>query len=115
MGFYYTMRMLYHKEVYWPQVNIERRVIRPIPTNHARAQAQAKGFELPTAFVQKEDSIFEIEISNNRVVKYAIRLEYDENRDISLVISRDYAIITAWLNHKQDKHKTLDKGKYHGK
>lgn len=54
---------------------------------------------------------FEIETTDNKVSKYVIRISYDNERDISVVI-RFNTIITAWINHKEDIHKTLDKSKY---
>ena len=54
---------------------------------------------------------FEVETTNSKVTKYVIRIEFDDLRDISIVV-RGNVIITAWINYKDDKHYTLDKSKY---
>lgn len=54
---------------------------------------------------------FEIETTYDKVTKYVIRISFDNERDISVVI-RFNTIITAWINYKEDVHKTLDKSKY---
>ena len=55
---------------------------------------------------------FEVEVDdNNKVVKIVIRVPYDNDKDISMVI-RDGFIVTYWFNDKTDRHKTLDKSKY---
>lgn len=42
---------------------------------------------------------FEVEITDNKVTKYCVRLSYDNDRDIAIVI-RNNKIVTAWLNYK---------------
>ena len=54
---------------------------------------------------------FEVETTNGIVTKCVIRCEYDEGRDISIVI-RDGFVATSWLNDRCDLHVTLDRSKY---
>ena len=54
---------------------------------------------------------FEVEVVDNKVVKCVVRVKYDDNRDISIVV-REGFILTAWLNDSTDLHFTLDKSKY---
>ena len=54
---------------------------------------------------------FEVETTDGIVTKCVIRCEYDESRDISIVV-RDGFILTSWLNFKDDVHDTLDRSKY---
>ena len=56
---------------------------------------------------------FEVETTNGIVTKCAIRCEYDNETDISIVI-RDGFVVTAWLNYNDDKHFSLDRSKYEG-
>jgi len=56
---------------------------------------------------------FEIETTDGIVTKCVIRCEYDDKRDISIVV-RDGFVLTSWLNYKDDKHVTLDRSKYEG-
>ena len=60
---------------------------------------------------------FEVEVETGEdkkyfVTKFVVRVPYDNERDISISI-RGNKIITAWLNHIEDTHKTLDLSKYH--
>ena len=54
---------------------------------------------------------------HDNVYKCALRTSYDLDKDISIVfnLSKDGKLIvkTAWLNNKDDRHTTLDKGKYY--
>lgn len=54
---------------------------------------------------------FEVEVEKGNVIKCVVRTEYDEQRDISIVFRFGF-IVTAWLNDKNDTHKTLIKNKY---
>ena len=56
---------------------------------------------------------FEVETTDGIVTKCVIRCEYDESRDISIVV-RDGFVVTCFLNMKEDTHKTLDRSKYEG-
>lgn len=61
---------------------------------------------------------FELEILVNNSVcvainKFVVRMPYDNQNDISIVV-RGNKIITAWLNNKDDKHYSLDLNKYSG-
>ena len=76
---------------------------------------------------------FEIELSKDYhffglsgwfVTKYCIRLPYSNSQDLVVVIRPQWdrlnkkydasrnMIVTAWINHNQDDHKTLDVSKY---
>lgn len=54
---------------------------------------------------------FEVEVENDKVVKCAIRLPYNDKCDISIVF-RDGFIVTSYLNCCQDKHESLNKSRY---
>ena len=54
---------------------------------------------------------FEVETTDGIVTKCVIRCEYDESRDISIVV-RDGFITTSWLNDRLDFHVSLDRSKY---
>lgn len=64
---------------------------------------------------------FEVEASGNKIVKYVVRVPYDEKKDVSIVILCDNLtstlplIKTAWLNYKEDSHQTLNYRKYKNK
>ena len=54
---------------------------------------------------------FEVETTDGIVTKCVIRCEYDDTRDISIVIG-DGIILTSWLNFNDDLHVSLDRSKY---
>lgn len=72
---------------------------------------------------------FEVELSTDDgrhwyVTKYCVRVPYGINEDVAIVIRpmfdemskkhdmRRNLVVTAWLNHKDDAHYTLDETKY---
>ncbi len=76
---------------------------------------------------------FEIELSKDYhffgesgwfVTKYCVRIPYDSTNDLVVVIRPQwdkqtkkldvnrFMVVTAWLNHNQDDHETLDESKY---
>ncbi len=110
--------MLFHSDVYLPEQVaslIPKSVIKVDATSHAKQAAKSDRygeFELPSYINLKFAKVFEIEIINNRLTKFAVRERYDNQFDIVMVITRDYNIKTAWLNENTDRHFTLDKNKY---
>lgn len=46
------------------------------------------------------------------VVKAVVRTSYNDTHDISIVFDAN-KVRTAWINHKNDTHKTLDINKYY--
>ena len=56
---------------------------------------------------------FEIYEENGYVVKYCMRTKYNNNQDISFVMTSNH-IVTFWLNSLGDKHFTLDHSLYVG-
>ena len=54
---------------------------------------------------------FEVETTDGIVTKCVIRCEYDDKRDISIVV-REGFVVTCWVNNNDDLHSTLDVSKY---
>ena len=58
-----------------------------------------------------ESDIVELEVRGGQSVKAVVRLQYDERRDIVVVLNRPVAgeasVRTAWFNLKSDQHRTL--------
>ena len=54
---------------------------------------------------------FEVETTDEIVTKCVIRCEYDDSRDISIVV-REGFVVTCWVNNNDDLHDTLDRSKY---
>lgn len=76
---------------------------------------------------------FEVEVSKDFhffgksgwfVTKYCVRIPFKQDEDLVIVVRPKYnkfegydynnfMIATAWINHKDDSHKTLDESKYY--
>lgn len=62
---------------------------------------------------KKKYKIVEVETdSENRVVKSLIRTNYNKRQDITIVCDINCYVRTAWLNDKNDNHKTLNYKNY---
>lgn len=48
-----------------------------------------------------------------RIVKYCVRMNLNDTTDIVIVIGNKQNVVTAWLNNKNDTHRTLDRNKYY--
>lgn len=61
-------------------------------------------------------NVFEIEYCGQFVQKIAVRVPYDEQNDVSIVLLKDpylgIIVKTVWGNRKGDNHVTLDKSRY---
>jgi hypothetical protein len=110
---------LYHSEIYMPE--IAQRVafaalVRPTPhARHAATSDRYGAFALPTVVDTRTGNLIEADVTNNVVTKVVFRFGYDAHRDIVLVIDPRPSmpvLITAWLNEKDDDHRTLDRSKY---
>lgn len=105
-----SIRNLYHVEVQWPRsIPTTFDNVPVVPSKHARDRAVEKGIELPHAVSGKA---FECEYINGRLTKLALRCRYNSTHDLCVVLSSGGLLITAWLNSKQDIHRTLDRSKY---
>lgn len=70
-------------------------------------------FKLPSSITVKPEEIFEIEVENNRIIKFCCRKPVTANVDMSFAIIPDRQFVkTIWLNSKKDSHKTLHKHRY---
>ena len=107
---------LYHKLVFLPKINKPDADYPCVYTQHAREASLTDKYGviiLPKSYNLANSDIIELEINNNDISKLVIRTEYNEEFDLSLVISLTTGKIkTAWLNRKEDNHETLFKDKY---
>jgi len=61
------------------------------------------------------NNLVEVEIEHGNIVKLVIRVQYDENFDISLALAPDFhmaTVKTCWLNRRDDIHETLKRELY---
>ena len=107
---------LYHKDIGFPSNMKFRGVDGLIPSNHALREANSDrygGFTLPTSFNPIDWVVIEIEVLNGALNKIVARKAYDATRDIVMAfLPQSKLIKTAWINVRNDLHKTLDKSAY---
>lgn len=64
----------------------------------------------------KLDDIFEYTREDGKISKIALRItNLSDKYDFSYFVSMDSAVITCWINIKEDSHKTLDRSLYENK
>jgi len=82
-------------------------------TAHAQARSVEKNINIQAIELISAGSIVEIETLGTAVTKIVARLAHDSEYDKVLVLvpvnKVSYRVITCWLNHKLDMHKTLNK------
>ena len=122
------MTKLYHREVHWLDSfdSQSLTLIRSIErlSNHVYEHIESGkarySFTVDKLYVilkninESNCHPFEVETTDGIVTKCVIRCEYDESRDISIVV-RDGFVVTVWVNSNMDKHGTLDRSKYEKK
>jgi hypothetical protein len=108
---------LYHKDVYLPkeQVNKIAGLYQLRFSHHAinACLSDRYGMIVPPKQIQiNENNVIELEIAQNQVNKIVVRIDYNQFKDLVLVLLPDGFCKTVWLNEKSDKHKTLNKSVY---
>lgn len=107
---------LYHRDIGFPcTVILPRGVFRLRYTQHALRECNRDrygAFEPPDTLDVTAGTPIEIELCNGRVVKAVYRAQFDDEFDVVLVINPDGLVRTAWLNRRDDHHRTLDRAKY---
>lgn len=108
------MSQLYHREIGFPQVELPCGTLELQYTAHARRAAQTDRYGyicLSKRVTIRPEQVFEIEVEGQRVTKLCARLPYDERCDLCLVL-RGNLCVTCWLNRRDDRHHTLNRGRY---
>ena len=128
------MRKLYHKEVYWKKyfdreaIKLAEKITETELSFHIKNERMKNpdkkhpydfnGLVKAIERIKNNEAyIFEVEVmaETGIISKAVYRVSYDNDNDISVVIRRDrnrIFIVTAWVNSKEDIHKTLDKKNY---
>lgn len=64
----------------------------------------------------KNGYVFEVEVDSiGWLMKFVVRTDYNEKYDASIVFkpkNGEILAVTAWLNEKQDSHKSLKANQY---
>jgi hypothetical protein len=79
-------------------------------SHHSHVQASRKDITLPEVMPGKYELI-EVEASKGRAIKWVIRTSNPVRPiwDVVMVILLDGFVKTVWLNHRLDRHATLNK------
>jgi hypothetical protein len=104
----------YHKDIGFPKcIKMPYGESIFYASRHSRKQAISKNFSIPSKIMITGQNIIEIHTNNQVVEKCLIRYPYTNQIDLCLVINPILKIIiTAWLNKRNDTHKSLNKTKY---
>lgn len=81
-------------------------------TRHAMERTGTKGVTHSTSIVIAAGDVVEAEVSYGKVTKLVVRQSQCPQWDRVLVlVPRDggFTVVTCWLNHKSDTHKTLNR------
>lgn len=114
--------MLYHRDVYIPEWMKEK-----IPLNirvefskHSinELENDRKRYNIKVINIHRNlnfslDDIIEVEEENGEITKVVYRQNYNGLYDIVYAINmKDFIVKTIWLQKSDDKHSTLQRGKY---
>jgi hypothetical protein len=109
-------RRLYHSDVYMPPCLRTPVFEGPLTyTTHAKEAALDDRYgviPLPKVFEAAGAQLIEVETENGFPIKQLWRQKLDKENDLILVITKEGRVKTVWLNRADDKHTTLQTGKY---
>ena len=79
-------------------------------SQHASERMIEKGIK---PFNTISGNLFEITIGEKgHPIKFGVRTSYNSEWDLCCIVACGGKLITCWLNHKSDSHRTLDISKY---
>lgn len=121
--------MLYHRQVYWNSdfdIQSAALIMQPyVLSSHIKNHLSNPDEKhdileidiVRTILILRKSFIspFEVEVDNNKVVKFVIRSRLNDIKDITIVfgVKDGFNVIkTAWLNNLDDNHYTLNTKKY---
>lgn len=84
-------------------------------TKHASERAIEKQVLAPRSIEIQAGEVVEAELEGSRITKLVVRRAMNKEQDLVLVLvpkdKETWMVVTCWLNHKDDTHKTLKKGR----
>lgn len=78
----------------------------------AQERAPEKGIAVLPDFVPPNYTLVEVETNRGAPVKWVIRVPYNAQDDLVLVVLPTGKVKTVWKNHRQDTHRTLNRSIY---
>lgn len=110
------MSELYHRDIGFPKdVRFIVGILRLRYSAHALHECDNDrygAFEPPATIDVGTGEPVEIEVECGVVVKAVYRAQFDDELDVVIVVTPDGWVKTAWLNQRNDKHRSLDRSKY---
>lgn len=109
---------LYHFQIGFPKGIAFAPIFGLRPSPHAITEFAYEGFHdpglLPKHFLPRVAKVIEIEVdATGNLIKLLARQSFNVEFDLVYsVYIANKVIKTVWLNHKNDKHFTLDRSKY---
>ena len=92
-----------------PKINLPSH-IEPKLTDHALKATQSDRyghFYVPKKIKLDQSNLVELEMEDERIVKLVVRVKYNLQYDLTLVIRPGGVCVTCWLNMRGDNHNTL--------
>ena len=125
------VKNLYHKQVYWKRwfdtaicklidVNQPLKISSHFNREHTNNKMHGNHLVdtdklIQIVYKRIKSYLFEVETEYENhietITKAVFRAPYDDEKDVVIVV-RNNLIVTAWFNHNDDKHMTLDASKY---
>lgn len=84
-------------------------------TRHALNAARNDRYgyiELPNQIDYEHATLIEVEVDVDDVINQVWRVNYDDSKDLVIVITNEGRVKTVWFNSTSDSHKTLNVSKY---
>jgi hypothetical protein len=109
-----------HREVFLPQ-RIELECLGVLVrknghyelTGHVRDRMLEKGIQLPERIPFQSCTVIEVTLVGRSVSKFLVRFPHEDGvNDLCLSYSTNGRVVTAWLNRRDDLHKTLKSDVY---
>lgn len=111
------MPTLYNSAIFIPSWAKTRQYTGPLKySKHARDEAAADRYgdvtsKLPR-FIPDDFQLVEVEIEDGVCVKQMWRGRLTDELDLVMPVVSSGVVTTVWINHKDDKHRTLQRHKY---
>ena len=110
----------YHKDIFFPDndklpvivSNLNQRKWALSKHSFDRIIEKSKDIENVGNFLKnvylEASQVFEYYKENDFIFKLVFRLNFDNEKDIILVLNSEKEIVTVYYNNKEDNHRTLD-------
>lgn len=107
----------FHRQIGFPdEIDLPNGRIEINPSDHSRNRSENHKhgeFDIPDEVYVHKDDIVELKTKNRTLWRYLIRISYNTEYDICIVLQVTTGeVVTAWRNKVTDTHESLDTSKY---